>query len=62
MGKLYGYLAVSLLATVAGFFFGLFLIPEAVIAVANVVLLAFLAATLIIAWIVKHFKKKAKRE
>lgn len=60
MGKLYGYLAVSLLATVAGFFFGLFLIPEAVIAVANVVLLAFLAAMLIIAWIVKRFKKKAK--
>ena len=60
LSKLYQYLAISLLATVVGFFIGLFFIPESVIAVANIILLVFLAAVLIGAWILRFVKKKAR--
>lgn len=59
MSKLYLYLAISLLATVVGFFVGLFFIPESVIAVANIILLVFLVVMLIGALIMKFVKKKA---
>lgn len=58
MSKLYQYLAISLLATVAGFFAGLFLIPTSVIAVANIILVVFLVVMLIGALILKLVKKK----
>ena len=60
LSKLHQYLAISLLATVVGFFIGLFFIPESVIAVANIILLVFLAAVLIGAWILRLVKKKAR--
>lgn len=59
MNRLYQYLAISLLATVVGFFFGLFFIPESVTAIANVILLVFLVAMLIGSWIIKFVKKRA---
>ena len=59
MNKLYQYLAISLLTTVVGFFVGLFFIPESVIAIANVILLVFLVAMLIGAWIMKIIRKRA---
>ena len=59
MSKLYQYLAISLLATVVGFFVGLFFIPESVIAIANTILLVFMVIMLIGAWIMKLVKKKA---
>lgn len=59
MSKLYQYLAISLLASVVGFFVGLFFIPASVIAVANIILLVFLVVMLIGAWIMKFVKKKA---
>jgi FtsH-binding integral membrane protein len=59
MSKLYQYLAISLSATVVGFFVGLFFIPESVIAVANILLLVFLVIMLIGAWIIKLVKKRA---
>lgn len=58
MSKLYQYVAISLLATVVGFFVGLFFIPESVIAIANMIMMVFLAIMLIGAWIVKLMKKK----
>ena len=60
MSRLYQYLAISLLATVAGFFVGLFFIPESVIAIANFLLLVFLVIMLIGALITKFIKKKAR--
>ena len=59
MSKLYQYLAISLLASVVGFFVGLFFIPASVIVVANIILLVFLVVMLIGAWIMKFVKKKA---
>lgn len=59
MSKLYQYLAISLLATVVGFFVGLFFIPESVIAIANTVLMVFMVIMLIGAWIMKLVKKKS---
>ncbi len=59
MSKLYQYLAISLLATVLGFFAGLLFIPESVIATANIVLAVFLMVMLIGTWIVKIVKKNA---
>ena len=59
MSKLYQYVAVSLLATVVGFFVGLFFIPESVIAVANLVFYGFLLILLIFAWVMKLIKRDA---
>jgi FtsH-binding integral membrane protein len=61
MNKLYTYIAISLLATVLGFFAGLLFIPAEIIALANMLLLAFLVVVMIIAFIVKIVKKKASR-
>lgn len=58
MNRLYQYLAISLLAAVAGFFVGLLFIPESVIAIANIILLVFLVVMLVGALIVKSVKKK----
>ena len=58
MSKLYQYLSTSLLATVVGFFVGLFFIPESIIAVANIILIIFLVIMLIGAWIMKFVKKR----
>lgn len=58
MSKLYQYLAASLLATVAGFFVGLFFIPPSVIAVANTLVYVFLVIMMIVALIIKLVKKK----
>lgn len=62
MSKLYQYLAISLLATVAGFFVGLFFIPESVVAVASIILLVFSIVMLIGALIMKFVKKRASRQ
>jgi len=58
MGKLYQYVAISLLTTVAGFFVGLLFIPAAAIAVANVIVLVLLVLLLIGAWVVKLVKRR----
>jgi FtsH-binding integral membrane protein len=58
MSKLYQYIAISLLATVLGFFAGLAFIPESVIAIANTILMAFLVVVLIASLIIKLVKKK----
>lgn len=59
MSKLYQYLAISLLATTAGFFAGLFFIPKSVIAAANTLMILFLAVLLMIALIMRIVKKRA---
>lgn len=58
MSKLYQYIAISLLATVIGFFAGWALIPESVIAIANMVLMGFILVMLVVAFIMKIVKKK----
>ncbi len=58
MSKLYLYLTISLLATVAGFFVGLLFIPESVISVANIILPIFLVVMVIGVLIIKLIKKK----
>ena len=59
MSKLYLYVAFSLLAAAAGFFAGLFFIPESILAIANILLIVFLVVMLLGAWIIKLVKKKA---
>lgn len=59
MGKLYQYLATSLLFSLVGFFVGLFFIPESFIYIANTILLVFMVALLIGAFIVKIVKKNS---
>ena len=58
MDRLYKYIAISLLATVLGFFVGLFFIPESIIAIANTILLVFLLVMLVVAFVMKIVKKK----
>ena len=59
MSKLYQYLAISLLCTVAGFFVGLLFIPESVIALANILLVVFLVVMLVTAWIMRCTQEDA---
>ena len=59
MGQLYLYVALSLLATVAGFFVGLAFIPASLVAAANIVLLVLLAVLLLVVWVVKLMKRRA---
>ena len=58
MGKLYQYVALSLLATVAGFFVGLSFIPASLVAAANRILLLFLLILLLAVWIVKLARQR----
>jgi FtsH-binding integral membrane protein len=58
MSKLYKYLAISLLTTVAGFFAGMFVIPAAVAGLVNLILIVYLIAKLIGAWKLRREKKK----
>ena len=57
MSKLYQYIALSLLTSVAGVFVGLLFIPASVIAVANIIFLVLMLMLLIGAWILKLVRK-----
>ena len=59
MGKLYQYLALSLLAAVVGVFVGVLFIPASVVAIANIILVVFLVVMLIGTLITKFVKKKS---
>lgn len=59
MGKLYQYLAISLLTTVLGFFAGLFFVPASLVAIANSILAVALLIMLVVAFVMKLVKRNA---